>query len=546
MEGWNKKELLYQGTEELRAFIKDEFEIDNKSILDDFTNHATVAGATFFNSCWSIGIVFSRLLAREYLDKVGSYHRILPHPLYLLFSHSPETNTYNLATTSLYVPTNEYKRLYNVLINNNGAYKIPKYQRARRCLTILCDLIRWFIINKMNNQTSLFTYDSTNDCVSLHMSYSRQGKCLNNLDLLELNLYLETEISNIVGTCSYRKFCNHGKDTFDDFMNDTILQSTTSIVDDDKSVTNINEDNDALGNKNDTSLQKLTPGNDGSPPTVITVNKNLNTTTNHSTVEVFDVEGDNTTVPSSHDIAKDNNDDKTNQVVTQYDENGRNTTDTDYSSLDDDDEKENRTILSPNNNDNVDDNTEINDQLASDNEDNERRDKNNDTNQLVKQKSILILGMSTVDVQRTLIKKGISDILDEITLSTAKQCVARKIISPSDGRDLARINAIKNQADINVYTVSLVNTNPTNDSSSNPTVYDEDNHLHADYNGRNFVSSLIKKFRTDNHQVQFQEIVLDYYYMPAVSYDIVKYLNSVLYRNNPIHCFSNHTFNSIS
>ena len=101
MEGWNKKELLYQGTEELRAFIKDEFEFDNKSILDDFTNHATVAGANFINSCWSIGIVFSRLLAREYLDKVGSYHRILPHPLYLLFSHSPETNKYNLATMSL-------------------------------------------------------------------------------------------------------------------------------------------------------------------------------------------------------------------------------------------------------------------------------------------------------------------------------------------------------------------------------------------------------------------------------------------------------------
>ena len=104
----------------------------------------------------------------------------------------------------------------------------------------------------------------------------------------------------------------------------------------------------------------------------------------------------------------------------------------------------------------------------------------------------------------------------------------------------------KNQVDTNVYTVSLVNTNPTNDSSSNPTVYDEDNHLYADYNGQNFVSSLVEKFRTDNHQVQFQEIVLDYYYVPAVSYDIVNYLNSVLYRNNPIHRFSNHTFNSLS
>ena len=318
MEGWNKKELLYQGTKEFRSIIKDEFEIDNKSILDYFINHATVAGATFFNSCWSIGIVFSRLLAREYLDKDGSYHRILPHPLYLLFSHCPETNTYNLATTSLYVPTNEYKRLYNVLIDNNGSYKIPPYKKARRCLTFLCDLIRWFIIHDRNKQTTLFTYDSINDRVSLHMSCSCQGKCLNNLNLLQLNLYLETQLSNIVGTCSYSKFCNHGKDTFDNFMKDTILRSTTSIVDVDKSVTNSNADNNALGNKNDTSLQKLTQGNNGSPPTVITVNKNVNTTTNHSTGEVFEVEADNTTVPSSHDIAKDTNDDKTNQVVTQY------------------------------------------------------------------------------------------------------------------------------------------------------------------------------------------------------------------------------------
>ena len=154
-------------------------------------------------------------------------------------------------------------------------------------------------------------------------------------------------------------------------MKDTILQSTTSIVDVDKSVTNSNADNNALGNKNDTSLQKLTQGNNGSPPTVIIVNKNVNTTINHSTGEVFEDEANNTTVPSSHEIDKDTNDDKTNQVVTQYGEDDRNTTDTDYSSLDDDDEKENCTILSANNNDNEDDNMEIIDQLAIDNKDNE-------------------------------------------------------------------------------------------------------------------------------------------------------------------------------
>ena len=55
MEGWNKKELLYQGTKEFRSIIKNEFEIDNKSILNDFTNHATIAGATFLTVVGQLG-----------------------------------------------------------------------------------------------------------------------------------------------------------------------------------------------------------------------------------------------------------------------------------------------------------------------------------------------------------------------------------------------------------------------------------------------------------------------------------------------------------
>ena len=130
MEGWHEQEFFNQGTKELKSIVKDELEIDNKSILDDFTNHITLAGATFFSSCWSIGIVFSRLLHREYQDPFPSYRRILPHPMCLLFSHRPETNTYNLATTSIYVPKNEYESLYHVLNDRNGAYKIPIYKKA--------------------------------------------------------------------------------------------------------------------------------------------------------------------------------------------------------------------------------------------------------------------------------------------------------------------------------------------------------------------------------------------------------------------------------
>ena len=92
-----------------------------------------------------------------------------------------------------------------------------------------------------------------------------------------------------------------------------------------------------------------------------------------------------------------------------------------------------------------------------------------------------------------------------------------KNISTTDGRDMARINSIKIHRGTEVYTVSLVNTNPTKDSSSNPTVYDNSRHLNADYNCRTFLPTLEKNFGTEKHKAQFQEIFLDYYYMPPVS-----------------------------
>ena len=100
MEGWKEKEFSNQGTEQLRSIIKDALGFDDKSILDDFTNHMTVVGATFFNKCWSTGIVFSRLVEREHHNIVPTYTPILPHPLCLLFSHNTKTDTYNLVTTT--------------------------------------------------------------------------------------------------------------------------------------------------------------------------------------------------------------------------------------------------------------------------------------------------------------------------------------------------------------------------------------------------------------------------------------------------------------
>ena len=105
MEEWYKKELLFQGTQKLSSYIKDELQINNKSMLDDFTSHVTVAGATFFNKCWSTAVLFSKLLAREYQFNNPSFIRIPPHPLFLLLCHTPGTDENILANKlSLIVP----------------------------------------------------------------------------------------------------------------------------------------------------------------------------------------------------------------------------------------------------------------------------------------------------------------------------------------------------------------------------------------------------------------------------------------------------------
>ena len=154
MEQWYKNELIFQGTHELSSYVKNKMQIDNKSLLDDFTSHLTVAGATFSNKCQSTGVLFSKLLDREYQVKDPSYTRILPHPLFLLLCDEPETDQYILATKlSLIVPQNEYERLYNDLEGEGGSYKIPKYKIARTYLTILLDLIRWFTINTKTTYT---------------------------------------------------------------------------------------------------------------------------------------------------------------------------------------------------------------------------------------------------------------------------------------------------------------------------------------------------------------------------------------------------------
>ena len=540
MEEWYKKELLFQGTQKFSSYIKDELQINNKSMLDDFTSHATVAGATFFNKCWSTAVLFSKLLEREYQFNDPSFIRILPHPLFLLVGHTPSTDEYILANKlSLIVPKNEYESLYDELNAKHGSYNIPKYNIARLYLSILLDLIRWFTIN---NQTTLFSYDIINDAVTLRVNCLRTGKCSNFLQLLNMNLDLENQLSIIVGNCSYNTFKNRGKYLdMDDFMHTTFFSQTTThsgscrydehqlVTNDDSPVesdsnykdaefsisedvvhtsVSVENDNDALVEQLGLNVETIEPACDDE--SVVNVEHNdLGNETEIPSPDDDDEEGNKTELETESECSSDDDVEESNNVV-------GNSTDLDHQILD----KVTKTDVEvEESNDVVGTCSELDNQILDDG--------NENTLKIVKNsfmvpnpktnRSILLLGMSTVDVQESASIKGTSNNLHELSTTTAKQCVAENIISTTDGRDLARINCIRIYAKTNVYTVSLVNTNPTKDLSSNPTVYDSNRHLNADYNCRNFVPSLQEKFRVGNDHVQFEEIALDYFYMPSVS-----------------------------
>ena len=163
--------------------------------------------------------------------------------------------------------------------------------------------------------------------------------------------------------------------------------------------------------------------------------------------------------------------------------------------------------------------------ILMDNDDDHGDNTNIDNGIMETRKLILLLGMSTVDVEETVKSKGSTNILDEVSTTTACQCVTRNYISINDSRDLALISSIKYYAKSNVYTVLLVNTNPFKDMSSNPTVYDTNRHLNVDCNCRNVVSLLEPMFCVGNQNVQFQKMAVDYCYMPAVSSDLPKYFS---------------------
>ena len=527
-----RKELELQGIQQFSSLLMNKMRIENQSIVDDCIRHITIAGATFFNKCWSISVLLSRLLEfeRQAMDKEHIRH--LPHPLFLLLHNEPETYKYTLAVKkTINVPQDEYKRLYDELEKTGGSYKLPTYNIARSYITILLELVRLFIIHiPVTPRTKLFTYDKDTDCVSFQLLCSRHGTFRHYQDLLDLNLHLEEKLSNIFGNCTYNKFKRRPKDvTLETFMSATFFNQRTnnqgtgdndklnqitgkeSLPTTDSSDNSSEEVRQISGNKSDSvTSPKVTPHNSeeenhieeslsGNTHQEETSNDNVSenqSDTDNSHISSNQMSTENTTVSGN------NNTDQTDSIISTNND------------VQESSNKDNNNV-GPTNND-----TGVDSVNNTTNNDNNQVDNTSTGNGIVEAgKAILLLGMSTVDVQETVKTYRRGNITDECSTTMASDCVVNQLISTTDGRDLARINSIKCYDKSNVYTVSLVNTNPFLDTSSNPTVYDSDRHLNADYNCRHFVSSLESMLGVGNQKVQFQEIAVDYYYMPAVSFN---------------------------
>jgi len=96
------------------------------------------------------------------------------------------------------------------------------------------------------------------------------------------------------------------------------------------------------------------------------------------------------------------------------------------------------------------------------------------------------------------------------------ECVRRNILTEMDGRDLARCVAMERKHRVEAYTVS----------QELGAVYDASRHLHANFNRSSFSKSIKKAFGED---CQFQQIILDYFWIPKGAW-VISHWSKALFR----------------
>jgi hypothetical protein len=124
------------------------------------------------------------------------------------------------------------------------------------------------------------------------------------------------------------------------------------------------------------------------------------------------------------------------------------------------------------------------------------------------QPKVLLLGISYPDVKGHMDKHGYCDsllIYKEPSVDQAVELVRRGMLTEMDARDLARCVATEQLNDgLEAYTVS----------KEVGGVYRSDRHVYANFNNsRGLYNALKSNF---GPHIQFQQIILDYYWMPTV------------------------------
>ena len=124
---------------------------------------------------------------------------------------------------------------------------------------------------------------------------------------------------------------------------------------------------------------------------------------------------------------------------------------------------------------------------------------------------VLLLGISYPDVKSHMAEHSYDDDIlqhSELSVDQAVECVRRKILTEMDGRDLARCIATEQAGGGHeVYTVS----------KEMGGIYRSDRHVYASFNNsRGMRKAMAKGFG----EIQFQQVILDYYWMPTVSSEV--------------------------
>jgi len=132
---------------------------------------------------------------------------------------------------------------------------------------------------------------------------------------------------------------------------------------------------------------------------------------------------------------------------------------------------------------------------------------------------ILCLGMSYADIVAQMDAENFRDgilINKERGVPQVVECVRRSILTEMDGRDLARCIAMENKHRVEAYTVS----------QELGAEYNASRHLHANFNRASFPKSIRKAFGED---CQFQQIILDYFWIPKGAW-VISHWSKALFR----------------